>query len=222
MDEGDILHPAAVDEQGDALAVGARQADRGNEAVDTVIIILGVDLQHLAGDLGVEERSQHLAPVAAAGGLQGSATFLGELEAHLRVGQGVAGDEIIDLAAFGGIGLEEFAPGRYIVEQVLDPHDRPGRRADGRRSPLHHTALNDQAGAGVSSAGAGGDRKAGDRSDRGERLAAEAKRADVEKVLCRGELAGGVPGKGDGELIRRGCRPRCRRPRSASARPPRP
>src|ERR1700693_1796199 len=86
--------------------------------------------------------------------------------------------------AFGAVALEELEPGRRGVEQVA--HLDPGSLAQRRRLDLAFLATVDREGPGVRLVGVPGrDGEARDRTDRGQGLAAEAERANVEQIVMR-------------------------------------
>ena len=101
-----------------------------------------------------------------------------------------AAHHLADRFALAAVALEEFEPRRGGVEEIahLDP------RAGAERAGLHArlVAAVDRDRQGVRLAGVPrGDGEPRDRADRGQGLAAEAERADVEQVVV-GQLRGGV------------------------------
>src|SRR5262249_13279864 len=89
---------------------------------------------------------------------------------------------------------------RHVVEQVPDLDARAGRAVPGRDRPQFPALAGDLRPADL----VGGPRlqlDLGDAADGGEGLAAEAEGVDAEEVLGRGELAGGVAGEGQGQVL---------------------
>ena len=107
---------------------------------------------------------------------------------------------VLDVAELGALGAQELAARRHVVEQVAHFHRaadrvrlRPGRR--------ERTAFDLQATAVRVRVAPRDEREAADRGDRGQRLAAETERADLLEVLERGDLAGGVAGNGERQVL---------------------
>src|SRR5512139_1857968 len=119
-----------------------------------------------------------------------------QIEANGWIRHGIAADQSVDLPPLGGVGLEEFEPGRNRVEEILDGDDGACRRAN-------RTALDDRSAFEADARSDGflpGARETRDlryRCDRRQRLAAKAQRGDVIEVLGTGEFAGGVAAKSE-------------------------
>ena len=124
-----------------------------------------------------------------------------QMEADIEAGQGQAADDFLQVIEFGLFGLEELAAGRGIEEQVAHFH----RRADRMRGGLHtrgHVAAFCLDLPGL--ACAGGARREGQarhRADRCQRLTPEAQAQYAFKVFQFTNLAGGVTGQGQRQVI---------------------
>ncbi len=187
----EILHPAAVDEEGHLTAVRTGDRSRADETRQLETVLLRQDFQHLPGCLDAVERGQDRAPVAVAGGLQGGLVPFRKLEAYVRIGQRVAGHEGIDRAPLGDVRFQEFQARRDVVKQVLDLHYGPGRDAGLHDFPFL-PALHAHARADRLVRCARGDGQSRNGTDRSQGLAAEPKRGDGKKLAGGSKLGGGV------------------------------
>ena len=109
---------------------------------------------------------------------------------------------LLAVGEFGGIALQELAPRRGVVIELIDFDRGPG----GLRRGLHSA---DAPGFGAEGKGvgrSGGAARHDDARDRGDarqRLAAKAERADLLEILERGDLAGRMPGEGHRQIVLR-------------------
>lgn len=199
--QGRILHPPSIDEKGDFSPVGTGEAGRANVSGQAEMLVNSIDFEHLPGNFGAVENAQDFAAVACAGGLQGEAAFLLEAKTGMGVGNGVTGDEGVDLAAFGEVGFEEFEPCGDVVKQVFDADDRALRRTDcferggvscGDFDPCPRRLAGNR----------GRKREVRNGTDGGQRFPAKAEGDDVEEVIRAGEFAGGVAFDGEGKFSR--------------------
>ncbi len=138
-----ILNPAAVDEEGEVLAVAAMDRRRADEAADSWGWGCARCLLHLPGNLGdllahgdqllghfqAVEGDQHVHQVATADGLKDHAAIGDEGEAQVGTGHGVAGDQCSDVATFGGHSAQELEARWHVVEEILGGDDGAGRRS---------------------------------------------------------------------------------------------
>ena len=130
--------------------------------------------------------------------MQADAPVVREGEGDRRVGQCDALDGVGAMRELGGFRLEEFPPRRRVVVEVAHLDDGAGAERGRFRCG---------AGFGVQAPGmarvllAAGQRQARDGGDRGQRLAAEAKRGDSFEVVERGDLRRGVAGQREREFI---------------------
>ena len=161
-------------------------AERGDVAFDRQPPGLLADL-HEIGALA-EELKEPLAQPRRRRTLQQRAPAAGEREAHLRIAERHLGDEPRDLRRFGGVGLEELAPRRQVVEEIFDldrralGHARLALRRDG-------AAVDADLGAGGAAARARAQREVRHRRDARQRLAAEPERPNRGEILRAGDLA---------------------------------
>jgi hypothetical protein len=142
--------------------------------------------------LGRRLRAQHVAHAAV----------VLELERETRVGERDAAEHLVAMPELGRVGAQEFAARRGVEIEVGD-RDRGALRARGGLHLAQLRALGGDRGAVRRMARAAGDRKPRHRSDRRERLAAEAHGRDALEVLEAGDLAGGVPGERERQLAAR-------------------
>ena len=190
LEEGPLLHPAAVDEGLHEAAVGPVEGRPGEDD-------FALEARPREAD-GVEELARRLAQaVRDAAGALGREEDLGlggaglEGEADARMGEGLV-DE--DLAAEGGLGLgplEELAPGGEVGEEPRDGHGRAlaprAGRDRGRGAGARDQALRRGRGRVAAQdlhAGRGGYGSQG--------LAAEAEAPGPQEVVGRGYLRGRV------------------------------
>jgi len=117
------------------------------------------------------------------------APFLVQLEADARIGQGVAGDQLGDVAALGALGLEELEAGGRVEEQVLDLDDRADRGTGGALG-AQFAAFDEHFGADLLLVKARDQAGAADGGDAGQRLTAKAQRSDGIEIIHRAQLAG--------------------------------
>ena len=105
------------------------------------------------------------------------------------------------MAQFGRVGLEELLADRGIEEQVsgLDAH-AGGAVPGADRGKF--AAVAEDLGTDILVLGGRLQSHTGDAADRRQRLAAEAHRADAEQIVGLMELAGGMAGEGERQVVR--------------------
>ena len=121
--ERPVLHPATVDEDDDALAVGARQLGSGDPAVD---VTPGTAADSSSGSSGIAARptsAPQAAVAAAMASPEPSVTkarrpSIDQLEGHGRVGGRIGGDGALDVAGLGPRLAQELAASRDIGEEI--------------------------------------------------------------------------------------------------------
>ena len=127
-----VAHPTAVDKQRNVLPAGAmliwwgdkaRDANWGMRNGDCGIRLLCPSAPLLLGKFYQFPRQlrpvhgrQHLAHLPLAAGLEGDAAVVGEAKADMGIGEGVAGNQLINEPFFGGHRFEEFEPGGDVVK----------------------------------------------------------------------------------------------------------
>ena len=108
---------------------------------------------------------------------------MAQVDAHFRVSQRIARDQMVDLVAFGDILLKKFQARWNVIEQLLHLHQRAERRAHLFLFPADSTFHPDST-ARQRTGLPGGQRQPGDRSDGGQGFAAKAQAGDPKQV-CR-------------------------------------
>ena len=124
-------------------------------------------------------------------------------EVDVRRGQGDARERLAHVPELGGRGPEKLPPHRRIEEQVADL-DRGAHRAAARRRGAYRPAAGDadfRAGGAVRRAAS--QHQPADLGDRRQRLAAEAQRSNAKQIVGLGDLACGVGGQGQRQLLGR-------------------
>jgi hypothetical protein len=155
-------------------------------------------------ELGLQLRSQHAEhPVArtlAGGQFQRPPAVDAQDKADLRVPQGQRLDRLGDPAGLGGLGAQELAPGRRVEKEVVDGDRGPRRSGRGaRRRRLVALDINPSR---LLGAGRPGDhRHPAHRRERRQGLAPETQRGNRVEVRRRVDLARGVRGHGQGQLV---------------------
>ena len=189
-----VAHRAAVDEEILPERIGAGEGRRGGETFDHDTVALGADLDGAAAEVRSQDIAEPCQPAGRAGQRRrpghGCALFAGECERNVGPRHGEAPHHLADRFGLGAVGLEEFQPRRRCIKEIADL-DAGAMAERGRHDPGLHAAL-DRKRPGVRLTGvARGDAELGHRADRGQRLAAEAQRADAQEILVV-ELGGGV------------------------------
>ena len=125
-----------------------------------------------------------------------------EREADGRMGDGVDGEDVADVALLRRVGAEEFPPGGHVAEEVAHFDERAGGAAGGAdlgdrpRVDLDERAF-------VVRRPPGGEGEAGDGGDGGDGLAAEAERVDLLDVGDVADLRGGLAFEGEDGVVAR-------------------
>ncbi|GAB1412399.1 hypothetical protein MASR1M97_11350 [Candidatus Desulfobacillus denitrificans] len=130
--------------------------------------------------------------------MQGRAAVVLKLEGDLRMGQRDAPHGLLAVGELGVLAPEELAPRRRVEVEVVDLDHRAAAERGGRDVLF-----------GPDAPGVRCFAQAADQSqsrhggDRGQRLATEAERGDAFEILQRGDLAGGVTGERQRQLVLR-------------------
>ncbi len=203
-DEEPVAHRPAVDEQILPERVGAGERRQAGEAVDgdalaaralrSRAVTSGAQLDRVGAEVGAQDVAEPRQPPGRSGQRRRPghrrALLAGEREGDVGPAHGEAPHHLADRLGLAPVALEEFEPRRRGVEQVA--HLDAGAFAERRGLDLGLVAAVDGDRPGMRLAGvAGGDGEPRHRADRGQRLAAEAERADIEEVVA-GQLRGGV------------------------------
>ena len=189
-----VFDVAAIDEEMLCPAAGAAGTGRRDQAGDFVQLTAAVHRQKVTGKLAPQHGVHGAAQVAVAGGQKLLLAVAQKAEADLRVGQCRVQNGLGHKGAFARVLFQELHAGGSVVEQFVDRDSR----AHGARAGLHAlrlAALNAVAAGILVSFGAGQNFDLGDTGDGCKRLAAEAQRVDMAKILCRGNFAGGMADK---------------------------
>ncbi|MNO78533.1 hypothetical protein D3C76_696780 [compost metagenome] len=126
-----------------------------------------------------------------------------QVEADIEARQRQAPDHFLQVIEFGFLGLEELASGRGIEEQVAHFH-RGTHRVRRRLHPRGHVAAFGFHLPGLGSAGGTrGQGQARHRADRGQGLTTEAQAQYPFQVFQLADLAGGVTGQGQRQVVGR-------------------
>lgn len=153
-----------------------------------------MNLDRMAAKLRAQDIAEPRQPAGGAG--QGSgpghrrALLAGEREGNVGARHRQPPDHFANGFRLGAVGLQEFQPRRRRIEEVVDLDARAMRQRC--RHDLGLLAAFDRQRPGMRFAGvARGDREPCNRADRGQRLAAEPERADLQEILVI-ELGRGV------------------------------
>ena len=125
-------------------------------------------------------------------------------EAHMRVGERDALDDLGDRGCLGAVGLEEFQPGGRCEEEVAHLHPRAAIERGGDDLALLAAIDGDFPAVRLGRI-AGGDRQPCHGADGGQRLAAKPERADIHQVVF-GQFRGAVALDREREIGRRHAR----------------
>ena len=129
------------------------------------------------------------------------ASVVRQREGDVGTGQRDAREFLDDVLQLDGVGLEEFPPGRRVVEEVAHGEVGPDRGRDLRGLDMVE-GTDAHLGRHLVLGAAGLERDFGDGRDRGERLAAKAVGKDFVEVFRRGDLGGGVPLEAEQGIVR--------------------
>ena len=124
-----------------------------------------------------------------------------EAEAGLEFAQGDPPEHLFQVVEFGFLGAQETAPGRRIEEQVAHRHGAAARVRGGRHGRRHVAPFHGNLPALGLVAAVAGQAQPRHRTDRRQRLAPETEGADRLQVFEAADLAGGVAGQGQRQVI---------------------
>ena len=125
-----------------------------------------------------------------------------EREVEVVVDERHAVELLLDVGHFDVVGLEEVAAGWHVEEEVLDGHRGAVGGGDDFVGP-HLGALYEHERAGFTLGGLGLQLHVGNGGDGGHGLAAEPLGGDVEQVVGRAQLGGGVPLEAETGVVER-------------------
>ncbi|MCZ7607083.1 MAG: hypothetical protein M5U25_13635 [Planctomycetota bacterium] len=191
LDQRTVLDRAPVHEQQQPLAVRAVHRGRRDVAVQTAVTFVLVHLQQTLVEAVAVQRAYAFILALAGRHVEGLALAVRQRKADLGVGGRDGLQQLDHVAELGGVALQPAAPRGHVEEQVADfDHRAGGPRGLADFAGLAAGTLELQRHGRV--AGAGGDARAADALDAGQRLAAEAVGQHPEQLLDTAELAGGV------------------------------
>ncbi len=189
-----VADRAAIDEEILAERIGARERGQRGEALDREARVAAPHLDRIGAELAAENVGEPRQTSARAGERGGPgdrrALLARKREGDVGPAHRQPAHHLANRLAFAAVALEEFEPRRRRVEQVAHLDARAFAERAG--FDLRFAPGVDRDRPAVRLAGVPrGDGEPRDRADRGQRLAAEAERADVEQIVV-GQLGGGV------------------------------
>ncbi len=193
-DEELVADRAAVDEQILAERIGAGERGQRGKALDRDRAVSAPHLDRIGAKLGAQNVGKPRQPSGCAGQRRRPGdrrTLLArEREGDVGPAHRQTAHRLADRLALAAVALEKFEPRRRRIEQVA--HLDARAFALRRRLDLALAAAVDRDRPAVRRAGVTcRDGKMRHRADRGQSLAAEAERADVEQIIVR-QFRGGV------------------------------
>jgi hypothetical protein len=186
--EGSVLHGAAEDEQVQAPGAGAgavRSGEIGFDARRAARTLAGKEL------VALEHLARPLEPALCRQVVPAAPPVADELEAHPRVGQREAANDLADVRRLRGDGPQELSTGRHVVKQIRDHDGGAGRRAAGAHPGLG-PAFHHDLGTFVELGRASPEQKPAHRSDARQRLAPKSEALDRDQIFRAADLARGV------------------------------
>ena len=162
---------------------------------------LPLDWAQIRNHMAIVHYIEALRPVRAGRGKQQAAPVVLELQSHLRIGQGVVGDKLVDLFEFAGNRTQGVEAYGGAGKEIVDPYPCPHRTANGpSRDALSRCASHLDPLKLIGLAGGQFDISHG--SDAGQRFAAKAERGELSEVIKDANLAGGKSLKGQFSIFR--------------------
>ncbi len=197
-----IADVASVEKQ--VLHAGVAAADRRvtDVTLNADLRIIAVDGDQGFGDFAAEERFDPVAPTMGDRQIVQRLVVVDQHEVDVRVGQRDPREGFDDVALFRLGGFQEAMANGRVEKQIADLHDRPDRTAAGL-SRLDDSAADSQFVARRFTGRAAADGQLRDAADRRECLAAKPQRLNMKQRFIGGQLAGGVTGNGQRQLIGR-------------------
>ena len=205
-----VAYRPSVDEQILAERIGARKRRQRRKAFDPDALAFGGDLDRV----GAKIRAENVAEPREAAGRTGQrgrerdrrALFAGDGEGDVRPAHGEPAHHIAHGLGLGAIKLEKFQPRRRGVKQIAHLDARPLPQCSRFEPGLYPGIDFDRPGVRLG-AMARRDRKPRHRTDRRQRLAAKAKRADRHQIVV-GKFRRGVTLDRQHEIGTASCRRR--------------
>ena len=113
-----VFDVSSVDKIGLKVPVPSGDQRRSQISGDVDPLFLMVYLQKVGRDLPPVDMVDHILQVSVAGGVEPGLAVIDKLERDLRVGQSQPGHKVADMACLCHWRLQEFTPGRGVVEKL--------------------------------------------------------------------------------------------------------
>ena len=200
MLERPIADRAAVQKQKLHLLIRPAVGRIGDVARDPQRPIAALDADQLPGQIGPEKGRDPNGPIVGRRQIMQQLVVMAEREMPLGISQRQPRESLGRMAEFGGRRPEELSPHGCIEEQVMHFDERP-RRAAARSDRAELPTADFEFRAGGRVGGAAADHCAAHLGDRRQCLAAEAERADLKQIVGLANLARGMRGDGQRQLL---------------------
>ncbi|MNE26714.1 hypothetical protein D3C80_1200920 [compost metagenome] len=199
-----VAHRTAIDEEILKVGLAAREGRQTDPAPQVQAVALYFNRQGLFE----KTRPAYRRHTPCAGSIvmgfmqaENALAVMTQVKAHVEASQRQAPDHFLQVIEFGFFGLEKLAPGRGIEEQVAH-FDRGANRVGRWLHPWRHVAAFGFYLPGlVGITGTRGQRQACHRTDGSQRFAAKPQAHDPLEVFEVANLAGGVPGQGQRQVV---------------------
>ena len=169
-------------------------------APDAAVPRLVLDPDQLLGQLAAVEQLEAINQSVGGRQVEDVAAIVRQCHVQSWMGQCHPGELFGDVAKFGGRPLEKLAANRGVGEQAGDVERRAGWPGGRLRGP-DVAVVDDQLGSGDRLGGATADDESADLRDRCQCFATESHRVDAKQILGRADLAGGVCGDGQQDVV---------------------
>ena len=117
--EQKVFDIAAIDEDGDVVAVGPGQLGQADIARDLKIQVFRMDFHHLLGRPNTIDSSDSLAKVASSCCLHQGPVLVDQVKGDFWMGQAEAVDQVDDMGKLGLLALDVFEAGRRVVKEIF-------------------------------------------------------------------------------------------------------
>ena len=200
-----IADHAAVDEEILEIRLGTGKGRQRDPAIQLQGVSgRGFDGHQAVGELATAEPGQALAHSVVGIGrrqlIDGLAVVL-QAHGHRRIAEGQALEQRLDMIELGAFGAQEFLARRHIVEQVAHLDGGAGSRGRSRSRGFFGASL--EGPAVLVAFDHRSDAHARNRGDTGQGFASEAEAGNRLEILEAVDLAGGVAGQREREILAR-------------------
>ena len=201
-----VAHRTAIDKEILQVGLAAVERRQADPAPQVQAIALDLDRQRLLEETRAANRRH---PPRAGGVIVGfvqaedGLAVVAQMERHVEARQRQALDHFLQVIEFGFFGLEKLAPRRGVEEQVAHFHRGADRVRGGLHAGRHVPAFGFDLPGLIGVAGAGRQGQARHGADRRQGLTAEPEAHDLLEVFQVANLAGGVTGQGQRQVIGR-------------------